>query len=144
MKRRGKHQMRVLCGDPYIDWHKVKTRDDILPYLSNRDQWFSQVVKDEVLAKHHRALVVMGAGHFLRGRAEGQMPTYIEPHLRQAGAKTYLIMFGTNVVGSYDDLDHRFDRWPTPVVVSLAGNWVGELPTMPVVTGGEALRPQFR
>jgi hypothetical protein len=25
MKRRGKHQMRVLCGDPYIDWEKVKS-----------------------------------------------------------------------------------------------------------------------
>lgn len=133
MKRGGKHQMRVLCGDPYIDWDKVKTPEDIDPYLSHRDEWYTQVVKNEVLAKHHRALLIMGWGHFLRG----QMPTYIEPHLRQAGAKTYLIVFGTNSVGGYDDLDHRFDRWPTPVIVSLAGNWVGELPAMPVVSGGE-------
>jgi hypothetical protein len=26
LRRRGKHQMRVLCGDPYIDWDNVKTR----------------------------------------------------------------------------------------------------------------------
>src|ERR1700730_15097376 len=49
MKRRGKHQMRVLCGDPYIDWEMVKVRDDITPYLSHRDEWFTQVVKEEVL-----------------------------------------------------------------------------------------------
>jgi len=133
LKRRGKHQMRVLCGDPYIDWDKVQTREDIAPYLGNRDQWYTQVVKDEVLAKHHRALLIMGWGHFLRG----QGPTYVEPHLQQAGAKTYLIVFGTNAVGDYDDLDHRFDSWPKPVIVSLAGNWVGELPAMPVVSGGE-------
>lgn len=90
-------------------------------------------MKDEVLAKHHRALLVMGWGHFLRG----QGPTHIEPHLRKAGAKTYLIVFGTNVVGGYDDLDHRFDSWPTPSVVSLADDWVGELPAIPVVSGGE-------
>ena len=42
MKRRGKHQMRVLCGDPYIDWDKVKTREDIEPYLSHRDEWFTE------------------------------------------------------------------------------------------------------
>src|SRR5215467_15519145 len=24
MKRHDKHQIRVLCGDPYIDWEKVK------------------------------------------------------------------------------------------------------------------------
>jgi len=134
MKRHDKHQMRVLCGDPYIDWDKVQTREDIEPYLSHRDEWFTQVVKDEVLAKHHTALLVMGSGHFLRGFE----PTYIEPHFRKAGAKTYLIVFGTNVVGSYDDLDHRFDTWPAPVIVSLANNWVGELPALAVVSGGDA------
>ena len=133
MKRRGKHQIRVLCGDPYIDWDKVETREAIEPYLSHRDEWFTQVVKDEVVAKHHRALLIMGSGHFLRGIG----PTYVEPHLRKAGAKTYLIVFGTNVVGGYDDFDHRFDSWPAPVIVPLAKNWVGELPALPVVSGGE-------
>jgi hypothetical protein len=134
LKRRGKHQMRVLCGDPYIDWDKVKTREDIAPYLGNRDQWYTQVVKDEVLARHHRALLIMGWGHFLRGQGR----TYIEPQLQAAGAKTYFIVFGTNATGGYDDLDHRFDSWPTPAIVSLVGNWVGELPAMPVITGGGA------
>jgi len=133
MKRRDKHQMRVICGDPYIDWDKVQTREDIEPYLSHRDQWFTQVVKDEVLAKHHRALLVMGWGHFPRGQGR----TYIEPHLRKVGAKTYLIVFGTNVVGGYDDLDHRFDSWPAPVIVPLSNNWVGELPAFAVVSGGD-------
>jgi hypothetical protein len=137
MKRHDKHQMRVLCGDPYIDWGKVQTREDIEPYLSHRDQWFTQVVKDEVLAKHHPALLVMGWGHFLRSLG----PTYIEPHLRKAGAKTYLIVFGTNVIGGYDHLDHRFDAWPAPVIVPLSNNWVGELPAFAVVSGGDEQPP---
>jgi uncharacterized iron-regulated protein len=134
LKRRGKHQMRALCGDPYIDWENVKAREDITPYLGHRDEWYTQVVKDEVLAKHHRALLIMGWGHFLRGQGHD----YVEPQLRQAGAKTYLIVFGTNVTGDYDDLDHRFDAWPAPAIVSLAGTWVGELPAMPVLSGGTA------
>lgn len=128
--------MRVLCGDPYIDWDKVKTREDIAPYLGHRDEWFTQVVKNEVLAKHHRALLIMGWGHFLRG----QGPTYIEPHLRRADAKTYLIVFGANVVGDYGDLDHRFDSWPVPVIVSLADNWVGEVHALPIVSGARVGR----
>jgi len=132
LKRRGKHQMRVLCGDPYIDWENVKEREDITPYLGNRDEWYTHVVKDEVLAKHHRALLIMGWGHFLRGQGH----SYVEPQLRQAGAKPYLIVFGTNVTGGYDDLDHRFDAWPAPAIVSLAGTWVGELSAMPVLSGG--------
>ncbi|HVO63889.1 MAG TPA: hypothetical protein VMT53_23405 [Terriglobales bacterium] len=132
MRRKGKHQMRVLCGDPYIDWEKVKTQDDIGPFLGRRDQWYAQVVKDEVLAKHHRAFLIAGSAHFLREEGNG----YIEPELRRAGAKTFLILAGTNAVKGYDGLDHRFDSWPAPSIVLLNGNWVGELPAIAVITGG--------
>jgi len=132
MRRRGKHQMRVLCGDPYIDWDKVKTKDDIGPFLGQRDQWYARVVKDEVLAKHHSEYLIAGSAHFLRQRGNG----YIEPELRRAGAKTFLILAGTNAVKGYDDLDHRFDRWPTPSIALLSGNWVGELRAIPVISGG--------
>jgi hypothetical protein len=132
LKRRGKHQMRIVCADPYIDWQKVKSLEDIGPYLGNRDQWYTQVVKTEVLAKNHRALLIAGESHFLRWDGPG----YIEREIRAAGAHTFLVAFGTNAVGGYDVLDKRFDSWPTPAIVSLADNWVGDLPAMPVLFGG--------
>jgi hypothetical protein len=136
LKRPGKHQTRLVCGDPYIDWDKVKDREDIAPYLGNRDLWYTQVVKDEVLAKHHHALLIMGWGHFLRGFPPGQNTPSIEQQLRSAGASTYLIVLRTNATGGYDDLDHRFDAWPVPAIVSSADGWVGELPALAVLSGG--------
>jgi hypothetical protein len=138
LKRRGMHQLRIVCGDPYIDWEKVKDREDIAPYLGNRELWYTQVVKDEVLAKHHRALLIMGSGHFLRRSPSpsGHGLSFIEQQLQADGGRTYLIVFGTNVTGGYDDIDHRFDSWSRPVIVSLADNWVGELPALAVVNGG--------
>jgi hypothetical protein len=136
MRRYGKHQMRVLCGDPYIDWDKVKTKDDIGPFLGHRDQWYAQVVKDEVVAKHHRAFLIAGSAHFLREQEQRYGEDYVEPELRRAGAKTFLILAGTNAVKGYDDLDHRFDSWPVPSIAQLNGNWVGELSAMPVISGG--------
>jgi uncharacterized iron-regulated protein len=135
LRRHGKHQMRVLCGDPYINWDKAKTKEDIGPFMGHRDQWYAQVVKDEVLAKHHRAFLIAGSNHFLRGPGH---PNYIEPELRQAGARTFVIVAGTNAVKGYDDLDHRFDSWPASSIALLNGNWLGELSTMPVITGGTA------
>ena len=132
LRRRGKHQMRVLCGDPYINWNNVKTADEVGPYLGHRDQWYAQVVKNEVLAKHHRAFLIAGSAHFLREQGDG----YIEPELRRAGARTFVILAGTNAVKGYDNLDHRFDSWPAPSIVLLNGNWVGELPAIPVISGG--------
>jgi len=132
LRRRGKHQMRVLCGDPYVDWHNVKAQNDLGPFLGHRDQWYAEVVKDEVLAKHHRAFLIAGSAHFLRQEGDG----YIEPALRRAGATTFVILAGTNAVKGYDDLDHRFDSWPTPSTTLLNGNWVGELLAIPVISGG--------
>ena len=139
LKRKGKHQMRIVCGDPYIDWGQVKDREDIAPYLGNRDRWYTQVVKEEVLAKHHRALLIMGWGHFLGRPLDGQETPSIERQLRSAGARTYLIVAGTNTPGGYDDLDRRFDTWVAPAIASLDEGWVGELPAMPVLSGGSIL-----
>jgi hypothetical protein len=137
MRRKGKHQVRILCGDPAIDWDQVKQANDILPYLKSRDQSYVQVVKTGVLAKHHHALLIMGTGHFLRrfDMMPGRKEFDIEQQLRSAGANPYLIVSGTNTTGSSEQ-DARFTSWPSPVIVSLANNWVGGLPAVPVVTGG--------
>lgn len=136
LQRKRRHHLRIVCGDPYMDWDQVKDREDIGPYLGNRDQWYTQVVKEEVLAKHHRALLIMGWGHFLRGFPAPQKTTSIEQQLRSAGAKPYLIVAGTNTTGGYDDVDHRFDSWPAPAIARLDEGWVGELAAMPVLSGG--------
>jgi hypothetical protein len=41
LKRRRKHPLRIVCRDPYIDWDKVKGREDIGPYLAHRDEWYA-------------------------------------------------------------------------------------------------------
>jgi hypothetical protein len=128
----GSHKVRLLLGDPYADWEKIKDAEGLGPFVAHRDEWYAQVVEDEVLAKGHRALLIMGAGHFRRTSGPG----LIEQKLRALGADLYLVVFGTNVVGAYDDVDSRFDSWKTPAIVALAGNWVGDLPAIPVLTGG--------
>ena len=128
----GSHKVRLLLGDPYADWEKITEAEDLGPFVAHRDEWYAQVVKDEVLAKVHRALLIMGAGHFRRANGPG----LIEQKLRALGADPYLVVFGTNVIGAYDDVDPRFDSWKTPAIVALSGNWVGDLPAIPVLTGG--------
>lgn len=129
-----RHPIRLVLGDPYADWSKINNAEDLGPFVAHRDEWYAQVVKDEVLAKEHRAILIMGAGHFRRSNGPG----LIERAIRAAGQDPYLVVFGTNVVGGYDDQDPRFDAWKTPAIVSLAGNWVGDLPAMPVLTCGAA------
>jgi hypothetical protein len=157
LQRPGKAGLRLLMGGPPGDWSKIKSANDLAPYEGEREQWYAQVVKTEVLAKHRRALLIMGAGHFLRGHDQELQfelaaqqhrdvqfdkahlgPGYIERELRAAGANPYLVVFGTNVIDNRGDVDKRFDSWPAPVITSLSGNWVGALPAEPVISGGHA------
>ena len=72
--------------------------------------------------------------HFLRN-SPGGPESGIESRLRRAGAKTYLIMSGTNTPGTYGELDHRFDSWPAPVIAPASG-WIGKLPARSLIEGG--------
>ena len=157
MQRPGKRGLRLLMGSPPGDWSRIRNSADLAPYESEREQWYTQVVKTEVLAKHRHALLIMGAGHFLRGHDQALQfelaaqqhhdvpidkahlgPGYIERELRAAGANPYLVVFGTNVIDNRGDVDTRFSSWPAPVIAPLSGNWVGALPAQPVISGGRA------
>ena len=158
LKRRGKHQIRLVMGSPPGDWDKIKSSADLAPYEAEREQWYVQQVRSQVLAKHHRALLIMGAGHFLRGEAQvlrdellmqqhrdvppvdnSQLgPGFIEQELRAAGANPYLVVFGTNAIDDRGDVDKRFASWRAPALVPLSNNWVGALPAQPVISGGHA------
>jgi hypothetical protein len=158
LEHRGKHQIRLIMGSPPGNWDKIKSPQDLAPYEAEREQWYAQVVKDEVLTKHHRALLIMGAAHFLRGRdrvlqdqlllqrhsavprTDGAQvtPGYIERTLRAAGANPFLVVFGGNVVDNQGQVDRRFDSWPVPAIAPVSENWLGKLPAQPVLTCGHA------
>jgi hypothetical protein len=126
LKRRGKHQLRIVLGDPYIDWDTIKDREEIAPFLANRDSWYAQVVKAEVLNTKRRALLIMGGIHFMRSRLPS--PASIEQQLLAAGASTYLIEFDNPLIDGYDDREKRLGGLPLPAIVDLRANWMGDMP----------------
>jgi hypothetical protein len=158
MEHPGKRGIRLVMGSPPVDWDKIKNSADLVPYESEREKWYVEVVKTEVLAKHHHALLIMGAGHFLRGHQETLQyelaaeqhrdlprpdgiklrPGYVEREIRATGANPYLVVFGTNAIDNHGDVDSRFDSMSAPVLVPLVGNWIGALPAQPVLSGGHA------
>jgi hypothetical protein len=120
-------KLRVLAGDPPIDWGRVQSRDDISPFLPFRDEHYASVVRYEVLAKRRKALLVMGAFHFQR--RDGK-PSVIEQQMLNAFVKPYVIIAGSDVVHTYDDVDPRFVAvgQPSPWIAEMKGSWIGALP----------------
>jgi hypothetical protein len=68
-------QIRVLLGDPPVDWSKINNADEYkaTTVMANRDSCPVEIIQREVLARQRRALVVYGAMHFLRKSPYWQM-----------------------------------------------------------------------
>lgn len=56
-------RMRILLGDPPIDWDRVQSASDLSAWDERRDAHAAEVVRREVLGRHRRALVFYGAWH---------------------------------------------------------------------------------
>lgn len=57
-------RIRVWLGEPPIDWAKIKTKADFTPFEGQRDSFPVELVGREILAKHKKALMIYGTGHF--------------------------------------------------------------------------------
>ena len=58
-------RLRVLLGDPPVEWETVTTLRD-LDRWGSRDSHAVGVIQREVLAKHRRALIIYGDDHLAR------------------------------------------------------------------------------
>ncbi|MGH8239764.1 MAG: hypothetical protein ACREXP_22515, partial [Steroidobacteraceae bacterium] len=62
-------RMRVLLGEPPIDWTQIRNEADYIAQLQtvgNRDAYVAELIRREVLDKARRALIVYGSLHFQR------------------------------------------------------------------------------
>jgi hypothetical protein len=115
-------RLRVLAGDPPIDWEKVKTSEEARKFL-DRGPSIVSVMEKEVLSKHRKALMLFGTFHLLHG-TDSDVSTYekVYPHL------TFVIsdlgVYDTNQrVGSISP----FASWPNPSLALTKGTWLGAL-----------------
>lgn len=76
------HPVRLLLGDPPIDWSRVKTPEDFKPF-EDRDGFFASVVEREVLARKHRALLIAGIPHALKKMPKDEQDGLPEPSVAQ-------------------------------------------------------------
>jgi len=121
-------RMRVLAGDPPVDWSKVRRVEDLRPFM-DRDANIAAVMEREVLAKHRKALMIFGALHLMHG-GRGAVSMYeADGH----PGVTFVVIAhngfgnGTPLARYNDELERRMVSWPVPSLVPLKGTWLGDL-----------------
>lgn len=67
-------RVRVVLGDPPIHWPHIHSAEEYRRY-AERDSFFAEVVEEQVLARGHRALLVIGGTHvYRRGPVDPSVP----------------------------------------------------------------------
>jgi hypothetical protein len=61
-------RLRVLAGDPPIDWENIVTPADHRRWIELRDSYPADLVRRQVLDRGRRALVIYGQGHLQRAQ----------------------------------------------------------------------------
>jgi hypothetical protein len=126
-----RRQLRVLLGDPPIDWSRVNDFADWIRE-SPRDTHAAQVIEREVLKKGHKALIIYGGfGHLQRRDiyanfqpTPGGRAGLVEQVERTHPGTIYNIWSNT----ATDDLgapESQKVKWPIPSLIMLKGTTLG-------------------
>jgi hypothetical protein len=117
------HRLRILLGEPPIEWERLKTADDYRAWqdhpTSSRDQFAVELVRREVLAKNRRAIAFYGAGHFFRKVVSQSIVTILE------GSNTKVFTIWTNAAFELASVQADVKSWPVPSLALLRGTPLG-------------------
>ena len=116
--------LRVLGGDPPLDWDQIKTAEDLHKAVLalRRDTSIASVIEKEVLAKHRKALMLMGSYHLLHGAGATGMTETKHPNA------TFVISeLGTFGANAADASKTPFATWPIPALAAIKGTSLGKL-----------------
>lgn len=122
-------RMRVVLGDPPIDWNSSTERVDREKFMLLRDSHPAQLVQREVLAKGRRAVILYGQGHLQRRQ---MVANYDMSHdiaqtvvslLERDGVKVFSVWGNTSI--DLEALQQDASSWPQPSLIFLRGTSLG-------------------
>jgi len=116
-------RLRVLAGDPPIDWGQVKTPEEAMK-LADRDASIASVMEKEVLSKYRKALMLFGTFHLMQEIDNSAVSTYEKDYPNLTFVISDLGVYDTNrPVASISPLA----KWPNPSIALTKGTWLGAL-----------------
>jgi hypothetical protein len=145
-------RMRILLGDPPIDWTKVHTREDHNKWLAQRDSFPAALIQTEVLAKERHALIVYGHLHFQRWQMvsnffmdDWRAQTIVSLIERAGPTRVFTVWsLADELTGAFPEAK----SWPRPAFAAVGGTSLGQIdiarlypnrPRMQIVDG--AMKP---
>jgi hypothetical protein len=126
-------QLRILLGDPPVDWERSDLGGFILESNGVRAEWPTNdqrynrdfhpvsVIRREVLAKRRRALVIYGLGHSMRGGYSNIVG------LLEQRFNTKVFVVAAPIAHDLQSAQLSVSTWPIPSLALIRGTVFGPL-----------------
>ena len=124
-------RVRVLAADSPIDWSAAATPCDLGGTMQDRDRSAAAVIRQEVLNRGRKALVIFGSAHLYRGR-----PGTIADLLKDDSRAKWFLVAPLGGPGLPKEIASRQAKPEEPVLLTLAGDAAGHLPAADVLEIG--------
>jgi hypothetical protein len=127
-------QIRVLLGDPPVDWTRVTAQDrsEWNKWMAQRDSYPAALIRKEVVAKDRRGLVVYGDMHFQRKNIDFNYESYddlrtrsIVNVLEDGTPSVKVFSITTNTATDLQTLQSDIGSWPKPALAMIRGTALG-------------------
>ena len=116
-------RLRVLLGDPPVDWAAVHTRSD---FPSRSDAFPTELIRREALAKGRRALIIYGGMHLQRHDYElNYEPGHGIVEVLERDAPGSVFSIWTNTLTDLQAAQPSVSSWPNPSLTILRGTLLG-------------------
>jgi len=117
-------RLRVLLGEPPIDWNQIQTVDDLRKWetepMADRDRFAVDLIHKEVLTKQRRVLALYGAGHLFRKVISQSLVTLFED------PQTKAFTIWTNAAAEMANMQPDVATWPVPSLTHVRGTILGQ------------------
>jgi hypothetical protein len=118
-------RMRVLLGDPPIDWPKI-TKGSQVGGWGSRDAYAASVVQAQVLRKSRRALLCYGGAHLFHSVPKVRLrPNLVSLLQQRTGERAYVIADLVLFAGDPGGLARKLSAYPKDTVIPAARTWLG-------------------
>ena len=123
------HRLRVMAGDPPIDWDNITSREDHRRWIELRDTYPADLIRRQVLDRGRRALVVYGQAHLQRRQivsnydmSTWQAQTIVSLLERDAGARVFNVW---TLLDRSAELPDGVASWRVPALATMQGTTLG-------------------
>jgi hypothetical protein len=124
-------RMRVLLGDPPIDWQNAHSMDDVQPFLE-RELHLAGVV-EQAIVQYGRALFIAGINHVVRAAMPRWTPhgpddrTAVRIVETKHPGSVYVVVPHVGFGRRNDELEPLLAQRPIPALLPAHASWIGAL-----------------